>query len=103
MKKKRKRLEAEDRKRKKRVPVSQDSVREISRLESELDRASDLLDEVVEAASGKEKPEKKRRRRKRTVPVDADQAEEMEQELVKSLCNSLIQFQVKILNYNRPW
>lgn len=81
---KKKSLESVSRKRRKRVPASSDSIQEISRLESELDRASDLLDEVVATASGKEIPEK-RKRRKRIVPVDAEEAEEIEQELVKRI------------------
>ena len=84
---KRKRSESaipDDKKRKKRVPASRNSVDEITRLELELDRASDLLDEVMSAAAGSDVSSKKRRR-KRVVPVDDLDAEEIEQELVRFL------------------
>ena len=81
---KRKRSESaipDDKKRKKRVPASRNSVDEITRLELERDRASDLHDEVMSAAAGSD-VSSKRRRRKRVVPVDDLDAEEIEQELV---------------------
>ena len=75
-------------KRKKKNRVSDRvSAADISRLEAELDRALDILDEV-QAADGQE-GSIRRRRRKRIVPVDEAQAEEIEQDLVKNIKNKI--------------
>ena len=101
---KRKRSESaipDDKKRKKRVPASRNSVDEITRLELELDRASDLLDEVMSAAAGSDVSSKKRRR-KRVVPVDDLDAEEIEQELVRFLFLKDFKIPAKISSRKLP-
>lgn len=58
---------------------------EISRLESELDEALDLLEDVTRSSGSENSLKKKRRKRTSTVPNDDQEAEELVQDLVRAV------------------